>query len=114
MRPPFKAGNKFAKGHGRPPLPESVKQDRRDARQILKDGAPMMAARIMELANSLDPDVAIKAIKVGIDKVLPNLEEVENFEHRPLQQLTDEQVDKKLAELRSRRNGTHAGNGDSA
>lgn len=97
-------------GPGRPPLAADVKE----ARQILKDAAPAMAKRIQQLANHKDPDIAIKAIKVGLDKILPNLEEVENFEHRPLQQFSDEQLDRKLADIRSGRNGHSSGNGAQA
>lgn len=86
-------------GPGRPKILPEVRKERLDAREILRNAAPHMAARIAELAHSEDPDIAIKAIKVGLDKVLPNLEEVETFEHRPLIQLTDEQIDAKLAEL---------------
>jgi hypothetical protein len=109
-------GNRFGKdnpaiaGPGRPRLAADVIE----ARQILKDAAPAMAARIAELSNHHDPDIAIKAIKVGLDKILPNLEEVENFEHRPLQQFTDEQLEHKLSELRSGTSGHHSGNGAAA
>lgn len=97
-------------GPGRPPIPDAIKE----ARRILKEAAPEMTARIFELSKHSDPDIAIKAIKVGLDKVLPNLEEVENFEHRPLQQLTDEQINAKLAELNARTPSAHSGNGVSA
>lgn len=95
-------------GPGRPRIPADV----REARQILKDAAPGMAKRIEELSHHRDPDIAIKAIKVGLDKILPNLEEVENFEHRPLQQFSDEQLAAKLAELNA--GGTSHSNGNGA
>jgi len=101
-------------GPGRPPLSPEVKAARKEARELLKDAAPWMAQRIIDLSAHEDPDVAIKALKVGIDKVLPNLEEVENFEHRPLQQLTDDQIKQQLDIIRSSRNGSPAGNGAAA
>lgn len=71
-------------GPGRKPIPPEVKAERKEARQILKEAAPAMAARIAELAIlSNDPDIAIKACKVGLDKVLPNLEEVDNKNANP-------------------------------
>lgn len=105
-------------GHEKPAIPgpgrPRLAPDVIEARQILKDASAGMAARLKELANHHDPDIAIKAIKVSLDKVLPNLEEVENFEHRPLQQFSDEQLNAKLAELRSSRNGNHNGTGEAA
>lgn len=95
-------------GPGRPPLSDAIKE----ARRILKEAAPEMTQRIFELSKHSDPDIAIKAIKVGLDKVLPNLEEVENFEHRPLQQFSDEQLSAKLAELNA--SGTSHTNGNGA
>lgn len=71
-----------------------------------------MAKRIEELSHHKDPDIAIKAIKVGLDKILPNLEEVENFEHRPLQHFSDEQLAAKLDELNA--SGTSHSNGNGA
>lgn len=74
-----------------------------------------MADRILKLADSSDPDVAIKALKVGLDKVLPNLEEVEHsgttnpfsaFDPKELPGLL-ESIDRELA---TRQNG--AANGD--
>jgi hypothetical protein len=94
-------------GPGRPRTPADVKE----ARQILKDAAPGMAKRIQELAHHRDPDIAIKAIKVGLDKVLPNLEEVETHDDRPLQQFTDEQLERKLAQINASTNGHSNGNG---
>jgi len=101
-------------GPGRPRIPDEVKALRKEAREILKDAAPEMAARLAMLARCGDPDIEVKAIKVALDKVLPNLEEVENFEHRPLREFTDEQLEHKLAEIRSGRNGHRSGTGEAA
>lgn len=73
-----------------------------------------MAKRIQELSNHRDPDIAIKAIKVGLDKVLPNLEEVETHDDRPFQQFTDEQLERKIAEYNASSNGHSNGNGAAA
>lgn len=110
LRPPFNG----QPGPGRPPLPPEVKAERKEAREILKNAAPRFAQRIVELSESRDDHTAIAALKVGLDKVLPNLEEVENFEHRPLQQLTDEQIDAKLAEINTRRTSTPIREGEAA
>lgn len=113
LHPPFQKGNHFAKQGGRPRLSEAVKQDRRDARQILRDAGPSMAARIVELSQNMDPDIAIKAIKVGIDKILPNLEEVETHDDRPLFGFVEAQLESKLAIIRASHNGRPSRNGDS-
>lgn len=69
-----------------------------------------MALRIVEIAlTSRDAEIAVRACRAGIDKVVPNLEEVTSIEHRPLERISDEQLEAKLAEIRARRGR----NGDS-
>ena len=100
LRPPWKPGES-PKSPGRPrSAPDVV-----EARRILKEASAGMAAKLKELSNHRNPDIAIKAINVSLDKVLPNLEEVDNFEHRPLQQFTDDQLNAKLTEINASGNG---------
>ncbi len=74
-----------------------------------------MAARIIQIAmESRDPEIAIRACKVGLDKVVPNLEGVTIEDERPLQHFTDEQLQHQLNLIRSSRNGHTDGNGASA
>ena len=100
--PLFGIERSIPKSPGRPRIPPEVKAERKEARQILKELAPGMAARIAELAHHEDPDISIKACKVGLDKILPNLEEVETHDDRPLQQFSDEHLTQRLAELNAR------------
>lgn len=99
---PYKPGE-TGNPNGQPKIPPEIKAQRKEARQILKEAAPWMAQKILDLAASSDPDIAIKALKVAMDKILPNLEEVDNFEHRELQQFDESQLESKLADIRSRR-----------
>lgn len=105
-------------GPGRPKLSDEIKAERRDAREILKAAAPRMAQRIVELCESAEDDTAIKALRVGLDKVLPDLQEgVMQIEHTELEPLSDKQLEKRLALARSIVSGTRtiehngAGNG---
>lgn len=101
LKPAWKKGQS-GNPAGKPTLSDEVKAERKEAREILRDAAPAMAARIARLATmSDDPDIAIKACKVGLDKILPNLEEVtENAD--PLGSLAALEVSKLAQALRQR------------
>lgn len=90
LRPPFD-GSKA--GPGRPPIPEEIKQQRREALEILKEASPYAAARLFELARSPFGDIAIRACTAILSKTTPNLEETRIVNPEP-----DPAMDTRLAQ----------------